>query len=91
MATPALRALATHYPGAEIDVVTTDWSAPALAGNPHVARIILYPNRLPMVGLHFLARTLRRTGYDLGIGLDPSTSTQTQDGFVRTGTVEVTQ
>nr|PZN64213.1 MAG: lipopolysaccharide heptosyltransferase II [Sphaerobacter thermophilus] len=72
MATPALRALATHYPGAEIDVVTTDWSAPALAGNPHVARIIPYPNRLPMVGLHFLARTLRRTGYDLGIGLDPS-------------------
>src|SRR5690606_14852177 len=72
MTTPALRALATHYPRAEIDVVTTDWSAHARAGHPHVARIIPYPSRLPMVGLHFLARTLRRTGYDLGIGLDPS-------------------
>lgn len=72
MATPALRALATHYPGAQIDVATTDWSAPALRGNPHLARIITYPDRRLAVGLHFLARSLRQAGYDLAIGLDPS-------------------
>ncbi|MDI3340199.1 MAG: lipopolysaccharide heptosyltransferase II [Sphaerobacter sp.] len=72
MATPAVRALATHYPNARIDVVTTTWSAPALRGNPRVARVIPYPDRPASPRMLSLARSLRRARYDLAVGLDPS-------------------
>lgn len=72
MATPALRALARHYPQAQIDVVTTPWSAPALAGSPHVAEVIPYPDPMNPAALRTLARELRGRTYDLGISLDRS-------------------
>ncbi len=72
MATPAIRALATAYPDAEIDALTTRWSAPALEGNPRVTTVLPYPERPSPWALLRLARRLRRRGYDLGVGLDRS-------------------
>ena len=72
MATPALRALNRHFPEATIDVLTGPWSAPALAGNPNVARVLDYPSRPTPRSLMALVRELRRRRYDVGIGLDRS-------------------
>lgn len=72
MATPALRALNTRYPQAEIDVLTTEWSAVALQGNPRIARILRYPDRPKFGRIASLARRLRREKFDIGISLDRS-------------------
>ncbi len=72
MATPALRALNERYPRAEIDVLTTEWSAVALQGNPRITRILRYPDRPKFAMIASLARRLRHEEYDLGISLDRS-------------------
>lgn len=72
MATPALRTLAHHYAHARIDVLTSTWAAPALAGNPHVDQIITYSEPPRLGALRATAADLRRRHYDIGISLDRS-------------------
>lgn len=72
MATPALRVLKRRFPQASIDIVTTQWSAPALATNARVARILRYPDRPAPVSIARLLGQLRSGRYDLGISLDRS-------------------
>jgi lipopolysaccharide heptosyltransferase II len=72
MATPALRALKLRYPRADIDVLTTEWSAVALLGNPRISRVLRYPDRPKFARIASLARRLRREKYDIGISLDRS-------------------
>jgi heptosyltransferase III len=40
LTTPLLRSLKRAWPGARLDVLTLKWSAPALAGNPDVDRVL---------------------------------------------------
>ena len=72
MATPALRALKQRFPQAAIHVMTTEWCAPALAGNPNVASTFRYPDRLTTTRYVVLARRLKERRYDIGISLDRS-------------------
>jgi heptosyltransferase-2/heptosyltransferase-3 len=72
MATPALRALKQHFPQAAIHVMTTEWCAPALVGNPNVASTFRYPDRLTTSRYVVLARRLKERSYDIGISLDRS-------------------
>ncbi|HET9014833.1 MAG TPA: glycosyltransferase family 9 protein [Thermomicrobiaceae bacterium] len=72
MATPALRGLDARFSGAEIDVLTGAWSAPALRGNPHVSQVLPYPAKVTPRSVLALARDLRGRHYDLGVGLDRS-------------------
>ncbi len=72
MATPALRALKRRFPQASIHVLTTEWCAPALAGNPNVASTFRYPDRMTTTRYVVLARRLKERGYDIGISLDRS-------------------
>lgn len=72
MATPALRALKERYPHADIDVLTTEWSAVALQGNPRIAKILRYPDYPKFTRIAGLARRLRQGTYDIGISLDRS-------------------
>jgi heptosyltransferase-2/heptosyltransferase-3 len=72
MATPALRVLKRRFPQALIHVLTTEWCAPALAGNPNVASTFRYPDRMTTTRYVVLARRLKERGYDIGISLDRS-------------------
>lgn len=72
MATPALRALKHHFPGARIQVLTTDWCVPALDNNPHVAGTLPYPPHPTPVRLLALAQRLRQERFDVGVSLDRS-------------------
>lgn len=72
MATPAIRALNLRFPEADIDVLTNDWTAPALAYNPRVAEVLAYPARTTPTQLLATSGWLKKRQYDLGIGLDRS-------------------
>jgi heptosyltransferase-2/heptosyltransferase-3 len=72
MATPALRALKQHFPEASIHVLTTEWCAPALAGNPNVSSTFRFPDAITMTRYVVLARRLKERNYDIGISLDRS-------------------
>lgn len=72
MATPALRAVKRRFPQAVIHVMTTEWCAPALAGNPNVASTFRYPDRMTTTRYVVLARRLKERQYDIGISLDRS-------------------
>jgi heptosyltransferase-2/heptosyltransferase-3 len=72
MATPALRALKQRFPSATINVLTTEWCAPALEGNPNVASTLRYPDRLTTSRYVVLARRLKERHYDIGVSLDRS-------------------
>ncbi len=72
MATPAIRAIALHFPDAVIDVLTTSWCAEALRNNPRVRSVYRYPDTLTIVGFLSLARKIRQGRYDLGVSLDRS-------------------
>lgn len=60
LATPLVRALAEQRPGGEVDFLTRAFSAPALAGNPHLARLHL----LEPGGEARARRTLAARRYD---------------------------
>ena len=72
MATPALRALHHAFPIASIHVLTTEWCAPALSGNPNITSTFRYPDKMTTARYSLLARRLRDRHYDLGICLDRS-------------------
>lgn len=72
MATPTLRALKHHFPGAGLQVLTTDWCVPALDNNPHVDGTLPYPQHPTPVRLLALAQRLRQERFDVGVSLDRS-------------------
>lgn len=72
MATPAIRALNMRFPEAAIDVLTNDWTAPALAYNPRIAEVLAYPARTTPAQLLATSGWLKKRRYDLGIALDRS-------------------
>ena len=72
MATPALRALKHHFPNAAVHVMTTEWCAPVLTGNPNVSATFRYPDRMTAARYVVLARRLKERRYDIGISLDRS-------------------
>jgi len=44
--TPAIRRLRQAFPGAQIDLLTTEWSAPAIFGNPFIDSSVVVPDAL---------------------------------------------
>lgn len=76
MATPVLAALRAAFPAVDLALLTSSWAAPAVAGNPHLSRVIrsdpvgLGPPRLPH--LFALGRRLRRERFDWALVLDRS-------------------
>ncbi|HKN46970.1 MAG TPA: glycosyltransferase family 9 protein [Candidatus Polarisedimenticolia bacterium] len=78
MTTPALAALRGAYPAARIDVLAAPWGKGALAGNPHIDRILeaVAPWYDPRRGelpapdeVLGAAAMLRREGYDWGFDM----------------------
>ena len=65
LTTPLLRSLRRAWPEAELDVLTLQWSAPALEGNPDVSRVLAIPEGAG------IGQTLRAIGgprrYDLAL------------------------
>lgn len=60
IATPAIRRLKMGMPNAEIDLLTTDWTAPAAENNPLIDNIIKTSNDVFFKpGLHTISKTLR--------------------------------
>jgi heptosyltransferase II len=72
MATPVIRALHQHMPGAELYVATGEWTQPAIETNPRLDGIIRYPDSRAILAAIQLGARLRRIGFDLGISLDRS-------------------
>lgn len=76
MATPVLAALRAAFPAVDLALLASSWAAPAVAGNPHVSRVIrsdplgLGPPRLRDV--LDLGRRLRRERFDWVLVLDRS-------------------
>ena len=71
IATPLLRALATAFPAATIDVVASPWNAAILRDNPFVRRTYVY-ERKKRRAQWSLMRQLGRARYDVAIdGLIP--------------------
>jgi lipopolysaccharide heptosyltransferase II len=78
LATPAIAALRTARAGARIDVLASPWGAPALAGNPHVDRVLALPatwyeaaraGTLRLADLRRARRAVARGRYDGGVDL----------------------
>ncbi|MBM3326542.1 MAG: glycosyltransferase family 9 protein [Calditrichaeota bacterium] len=74
IASPAFQRLRSGLPEAEIHLLTTDWSAPAMQGNPNVDETIVVPNAVFFrPGLRtvkptlVLYRKLRRFKYDAAV------------------------
>ena len=60
--TPLLAAIKAAYPGSHLTVATGAWSAPVLAGNPHVDAILDVPSRIGLRDLRQWARRHARGG-----------------------------
>lgn len=75
-ATPALRALAEAYPGAEIDCLVGKWSAPVLEHHPFVRELIPFDETIfrkkNLRAMAALALRLRSRRYDLSVCLHRS-------------------
>ena len=74
IATPAIRRLREGLKGAEIDLLTTTWTAPAALGNPHIDHIevvslalFFSPGYATLLSTLKLIRRLRRKRYDLAV------------------------
>lgn len=65
MTTPLLDALAAAYPDARITYAVGQWSADAVARNPHVAEVMIVPDRLAGRDWPRLVGRLRRRRFDL--------------------------
>lgn len=72
MATPALRALSTHFRRAEITVVTGEWTQPAIETSPRIDQLIRYPDANSYWTAIQTARLMRPFRFDIGISLDRS-------------------
>ena len=73
LATPAIRALRRHFPGAVLDALVAGYAAPVLRGNPHVDNILTCDKKIveaPLRERAALAWKLRRRRYDLGVILE---------------------
>lgn len=73
-ATPALRAVRTARPGADVTVMVSPASARALAGNPHVDRLLVLSERerRGFFGLMRLASWIRAKAFDAAIVFEPA-------------------
>lgn len=74
IATPAIRRLRTGLKDARIDLLTTEWSAPAMEGNPNLDRLIVVDDAIffnPGIGTFIptvrLIGKLRREKYDAAV------------------------
>ncbi len=74
IATPAIRRLREGFPKARIDLLTTNWTAPAIVGNPHVDKLITVDNGLffapgltTAVPTLKLIKRIRRERYDAAV------------------------
>ncbi|NQT33743.1 glycosyltransferase family 9 protein [bacterium] len=74
IATPAIRRLRTGLKYAQIDLLTTKWSAPAMEGNPNLDRLIVVDDAIffnPGIGTFIptvrLIGKLRREKYDAAV------------------------
>ncbi len=70
--TPLLAAIKAAYPGSHLTVATGAWSAPVLAGNPHVDAIVDVPSRIGLRDLWQWARRIRAERFDLALVPDRS-------------------
>src|SRR5205085_11553365 len=70
--TPLLAAIKVTYPNSHLTVATGAWSAPLLAGNPHVAAILEVPSRVGLRDLRAWANELRAGQFDLALVPDRS-------------------
>jgi ADP-heptose:LPS heptosyltransferase len=68
--TPAIAALARHFPGARLTYLVEPAAAPVVANNPHLAEVVIAPRRRGLAGLIgdlTLGRRLREARYDIAI------------------------
>lgn len=68
--TPAVAALRRRFPDAHLTYLVEPPAAPVVAGNPHLAEVMVVPRRGGVAGLSAdlrLAHRLRRARYDLAI------------------------
>jgi heptosyltransferase II len=72
MATPVIRSISQQFPGADITVVTSRWSQPAIQTNPRISHLIIYPQSNPLAAAVQVAWYMRPFKFDLGISLDRS-------------------
>jgi ADP-heptose:LPS heptosyltransferase len=71
-ATPLLAAIKAAYPDSTLTAATGAWSAPVLAGNPHVGAILAVPSRIGLRDLWQWARRIRAEQFDLALVPDRS-------------------
>lgn len=72
--TPAIRRLKEGFPEARFDLLTTNWTAPAALGNPHIDKLISVDNRLffapgpgTVVPTVKLIKRIRSNEYDFSV------------------------
>jgi lipopolysaccharide heptosyltransferase II len=73
LATPAIRALRRRFPQAALDLVVSEYAAPAVRGNPNVDEILTCDKTVaaaPLPARVRLAWRLRQRRYDLGVILE---------------------
>jgi len=74
MTTPLIRWLCARFPKAQIDYWVGKWSAPVLANNPHIDKVIAFDEKAIFsknpIALHQLSQRIRKSNYDLMFVLD---------------------
>ncbi|MGI8854807.1 MAG: glycosyltransferase family 9 protein [Thermomicrobiales bacterium] len=70
--TPLLAVIRAAYPSSHLTVATGAWSAPVLAGNPHVDAIFDVPSRIGLRDLWRWAGRIRAERFDLALVPDRS-------------------
>lgn len=81
--TPLIRETKKLFPQATLDVLTNPISAPILANNPNINRVIVHHKKRGSFRLYRLVRSLRKAGYDLAIS--PHSSFRSHLGLFLSG------